>query len=1388
MHKFARGALAPVGLQSRIKTPGRSLSSIRRALRPRPSPCSLNNRVNEAPICTQAPQQSATVSYARIVLISVAVSVSLLLDKRPAHAASNVPTPTVVEIRQEPATASKRKSGILGVIIAPVRALDRLLFPDEPIAFVRVSSETSAAPQQSELTSQQSAAGPVQAAPAAMPEGGRTASSAASHALEVKQLTRAGYALACLVGAVIAAQLAAAANPSDSSKRLKDVGSRSPPSNSPTMHHKADSSALSAPGAASTPPAVLSQPDQDTASSAASPPLHAPTSDISSGSVACIIIDSSDGTPASPTSPELAAAPAVLGQAVPEPLPPWPNGTRVVGPFCLMPDSHPAMVSRWQQVLEQDLLGAEAAVVRIGGAFEAGPPAEQRLVQGKLQGSGAAAAARDTEEEGEELQGTGGSAAEVRQPAATSEGSSLTSAAQVTAEHPNQGAAAAAAADVTLGKVVAAGCDEPDENAAGCDDHPLFTLPAAASDPIVEGRLAELELTVEGRLAAAAVQEALIAEAASAAAAKAAERAHIAAAAIEQAVAVRSSKFKVNGIDVTSVAADVQHEETAPESVMSMEDHIREAKEAEAAYNSARAERRRKARLAIARRNYELIQEALAAERAAGAADAAAAAAMAAARAADEDAGNAAERFKDLLCSGPHGATSSAAEPSAVGSSTASAGDLFGPASPATISWVLGHDDLAAAELQLTQLAAASGHPAILAASCDDEGSQAVVTEANEAPLMTSSAGIKGAIGATTCKDDSTLSKGPCEEQQTASTAGPGPFTREGMSADGSAGSSASQLLADAIARKQMQAAGAIAVQQAHQRVVTIYRRGARRQAPAGRRTSSKAGTPSQAPGGSTTTTTTTTTTVIATSSRGDSRSARRAAAPLGDAVAVASAQLGVSDLALAMALAALDDEAAAAAVAAGQLLQPDSTAEPSTQQAANQEPDAQGDEEDIGRYIKVVPQVQVELSGGGTGGQQQEPQQGLSPEQQDAVGMTAQVQMQMTPDGRAAGNGAEPGRDAAPVAGLELPAVADDAPSATAGSFDVPVMLVPASSNPYSAVSEVLARQVTGSWSQAQAGLAAADSATSRDSFDVVVQVDEGPDEGSWPPDEPQLLAGAGVEGSAVTGSAAEPTASGHIAMAGKLLQRAMEQQERTVAQLSAVDKGTATLGQLLTAAAAGTADQAVAGQQEPSAPPLVIPEQVSPGAAGAGTDADVLVAIEVVVDGEMGEGSAADPTGGSTNSNLPSSTGSFSRLVEQLGSADVGMQEASVAGLLAAAASRLDREVSTAGEGVLDIPVGWGAPACYASESKDVSNDGSWLALSEALSSLEINMEAQLAGLLDSAAARLDKESSAAYATPAVPHVTEISQPAGAGTDPPRGAAASETGTREGRQGISA
>jgi hypothetical protein len=1240
----------------------------------------------------------------------------------------------------------------------------------------------------------------------------------------------------------------------DSSKQCKDADN-APHGLSSTTPHRAEASGPSAAAAAAadTQPAVLSQPDEEEAGQVAMQ-LSQPTTDISRD-VAGFTTGRSAVAIDKLTTEELAAAPAAMDEAVFEPLPPWPNGTRVVGPFCLMPQMS------WQQVLEADLV-AEASCVKVRSACEGREMDDEPAmpVQEMLQRT-AAAAASDNEED---HQGTGDTAAETDQAAAAPHSSTATAAVVAAAEQAKE--VAAATADVAPSpQVVAAGCGQAGGSADPVqgDDHPLFTLSAAASVAAEE-----LDLTVEGLLVAEAVQEALIAEAASAAATKAAERAHVAAAAIEQTVAVRGSSLSAIGLDITTVVADDKHESASchhtnstvqvpdaassgpvadrqaehlwsaqaaealateaksaeaaaamaamrqelfavgeplaaaaaaaaadavctdeagaqhdwyghdasqlaaeakaaeaaaamaairrellavgeplaaaaaatsgslgaaatsrqPEGtataaaedvcttaaapavtahitesqqlVMVMEDQIKEAKAAEAAYNAARAERSRKARLAIARRNYELIQEALAAERAAAAADAAAAAAMAAARAADEDAGNAAERFKDLLCSGLHAASPNAAQSSAADSSggtTASADGIFVPASPATVSWLLSHD-LAAAEIQLTQLAAASCHPAILAASGADNR-QALGTSADE--KVPSSGNTDGAVA------------------------------EGGATSDSSTGS---QLLADAIATQQMQAAGAIAVQQAHQRVVTIYR--ARRQAAVGSQNGSAGST-------------STTTTVITTSSS-DSRAGHRPASPLGKAAAaMASAQLGVSDLALALALAALDDEAAAAAVAAEQLLQSDSTPEASRQQAVNQEPDAQSDEEDFGRYIKVVRQLQVEAS---TGGPQQKMQEGLS--------------------------------EAAPVAGLDEPAEADDAIAAAAGGFDVPVTLeVPASSNPYSAVSEVLMATTA---PQPLDGPDKGDSATSRDSFDVVVQVVEGPD-GQAARDDQPTAAGARDQGVPAT---TPPTISGHIAMAGKLLQRAMEQQEESVAQLSAVEKGTATLGQLLTAAPAGTADQVVTVQQQEQpaqgAAAPTDPTRLPAAAAEVATTEDVLVAIEGMVDGEVVSGSSKALGGSGTNSKLPSSAGSFARLVEQLGMAEDGVQDDAVAGLLAAAASRLDQEVAAAGASVVDIPVGPGGTTGPADESTNVSSSGSWTALSEALTSLENDMEAELAGLLGSAAARLDQESSAAFATPAVPPVAELSKPAEAATDVSPGAASSEQDSKEGMHNI--
>jgi len=173
-----------------------------------------------------------------------------------------------------------------------------------------------------------------------------------------------------------------------------------------------------------------------------------------------------------------------------------------------------------------------------------------------------------------------------------------------------------------------------------------------------------------------------------------------------------------------------------------------------------------------------------------------------------------------MLCSGSHAASPRAAAPSADDSSsstTASAGDFFVAASPAGVSWVLSHD-LAAAELQLTQLAAASCHPAILPTSGTDNR-QAVETAADG--KATPAAGIRDATGGKSCKDEAATSNGTCRNQQAASTAGAGPAGEAGVTSDSSTGS---QLLADAIATQQMQAAGAIAVRQAHQRVVAIYR------------------------------------------------------------------------------------------------------------------------------------------------------------------------------------------------------------------------------------------------------------------------------------------------------------------------------------------------------------------------------------------------------------------------------------------------------------------------------------------------------------------------------------------------------------------------------------
>lgn len=271
----------------------------------------------------------------------------------------------------------------------------------------------------------------------------------------------------------------------------------------------------------------------------------------------------------------------------------------------------------------------------------------------------------------------------------------------------------------------------------------------------------------------------------------------------------------------------------------------------------------------------ELVAEAIAAEAAAVAGQAAAEAAGSAG-AAGGSAGQAAEVAKCLLVQpGSAHRTSSTGEASGTTVSTGTTN--------VTVSWVLGMDD-DTAQQQLAALAAASGHPAIITSSgkplaaTDAAGIASALSSADadafndEFPPSSEDEAMTTAAFATAIKHDSAA-------EQTATVA---------EAEDSSEPPSSLAAALDAASLQQMQQASATAVQLAHSRLVRLY--WARRMAAAAAATAAVAKS-AKPDGGSST----------------SSRTGRSSAVSRAAAAAAAYSYLGVSDTALALALASLD-------------------------------------------------------------------------------------------------------------------------------------------------------------------------------------------------------------------------------------------------------------------------------------------------------------------------------------------------------------------------------------------------------------------------------------------------------------------------------------------------
>jgi hypothetical protein len=275
----------------------------------------------------------------------------------------------------------------------------------------------------------------------------------------------------------------------------------------------------------------------------------------------------------------------------------------------------------------------------------------------------------------------------------------------------------------------------------------------------------------------------------------------------------------------------------------------------------------------------ELIAEAIAAEAAAIAAEAAAGAAHSAA-AAEESAGEAAELVKGWLSNSTAGSGTYSTSSSSSSASSSSSKLVSGP--PVSVSWLLDGSDDFEALTQLTFMAAALGHPAI--GPLSSSSSSTAVDDAKAAGMSDADAdAFKDEFGVPNDEEPTGLSAGVTAADVVCSTDPKQQQQQQATLAD----------VLDAASRQQMQAASQTALQQAQARVVALYR---------AHRTASSADSPS--------------------TPRAQQRKVVKASVPSGSSTAAAAAkatssssslqqqlacQLGVSDVALAMALASFE-------------------------------------------------------------------------------------------------------------------------------------------------------------------------------------------------------------------------------------------------------------------------------------------------------------------------------------------------------------------------------------------------------------------------------------------------------------------------------------------------
>lgn len=714
----------------------------------------------------------------------------------------------------------------------------------------------------------------------------------------------------------------------------------------------------------------------------------------------------------------------------------------------------------------------------------------------------------------------------------------------------------------------------------------------------------------------------------------------------------------------------------------------------------------------------ELVAEAVTAEAAAAAALAAADAAGAAA-AADASAGQAAELVKCHIC-GPH---ADVAHHIANSSS-----NKVHTSSRVSVSWVLPPSDTGALE-QLTALAAAAGHPAIITSTAI---TKSTVAAAAAAKLDSSDADA--------FKDEFAVSGG-AERGKGAQPASP-------TAAAGSKNCS----LADALSiasQVQMQAASATALKQAQERLVRLYR--ARRVAAAAAAADAAASsesyqTPPAQPSAS----------AAGAQSTGNTHTAS-AGPSARSAAATAASQLGVSDLALALALAHLD---------------------------AADKADGTNSSEQVVREQLVKKDTAPAATAVAT----------KSADRPKAPAADAAQAVVKTPS-------------AATKAGEVTITFTDS--SSVSSSFDVPIIRTPGS--PYSAVAQALAsRPGSSSCSSSKkgadatkdsgsvkvaAGSKAHESDSSSNSFEVPVVMEDsfqgpkpsarGPSNSSNSSSSSKKFKGFGkgfsrggrvryyvpVDGGSspqmfTTATAApattrKPAVTVTGAGTGVVQPQAMSPGDQPRASVRP-DVSKAHQQQELAAGGGSIPVEWI------STPNRVKRDQLHQRAAAILTADQVTepAAAEVSAPNGNSSGQAAVPVEAGVKVNI-NKHGSlhFSGVASAAAALLSDEVKPGVTDLLTAAADRLDKDTSTAygmpdimdgsSKGAAELPPGWGSN----DDKSPAANNGSSSSWGDVTSQLAAELENELAGLLTSAAARLDLGSmTVAYPMPQVPAAAEI------------------------------